>query len=123
MRGLRLKLRYPDGNKVMNLNIGGDQQFASPTFEQVELMLRVLGKPFAVLERGKYEFMQVVVYDDGYLLEVQDGSEQEHYQCTNRNLSLKQVTNLFKSYLAGEDTWRESYEWKQISPSSPVRRV
>ena len=98
----------------MKLSLSGVKEIANPTLDQIENAICVLHSLFVILSRREDEFMQVRPTGCGWLLEFQDGSVDEHYQCTNKELPLKEVTAALHAYRAGDDSWRESLEWKRI---------
>ena len=65
--------------------------------------------------RGDDQFMQCHGWwKDGFVLEYRDGSNASHFQCSNSELSLADVSDAFQSYLTGGDLWRTVFSWKRI---------
>lgn len=68
---------------------------------------------FAILSRSEYTYVQCVGGKlQGYRVEFQDGSVNEHYYCT-KNLKRKEVIKIFQNYREGNDIWRTDYDWEK----------
>ena len=71
-------------------------------------------------EPGNEGYYMQVAYngrDKGFVLEYQDGSVDEHYQCLTISLGaqgLQEVTQAFLSYLHATEEWKTSIESKTI---------
>ncbi len=56
----------------------------------------------------------------GFILEYRDGSEEQHYSCSNFELTADEVIWAFRSYLANDGKWKTDLEWEpQVFDYSP----
>ena len=63
-------------------------------------------------ERG---FIQAAKRKDGsFLLEHCDRSEDEHWECSQDNLSPEQLAFAFKSYLLANRSWVQQFSWERM---------
>jgi len=69
---------------------------------------------FAVLERQSNQYMQTAGSEKTgiYILEVQEGSLDDHQRCSDTALPLDTVLAAMTSYLAGSDQWRTDVQWE-----------
>lgn len=79
--------------------------------------------PFIILDQGpgperELSYMQAYWHsscreDDigGFLLEYQDGSIEEHYECFP--VSVEETTEAFIEYLHGGAEWKERFNWER----------
>jgi len=58
-------------------------------------------------------------WKDGFVLEYQEGSLDEHFQCRNRKLPLSDTIVALQSYLDSNDRWRTMFEWRKIKVRRP----
>lgn len=73
---------------------------------------------FAVYVRGGSgnTYMQTACDDENeFVLEYQEGSVEQHYQCANRYLKLGGVIDIFQRYARGDDSWKNENEWELIN--------
>jgi hypothetical protein len=50
----------------------------------------------------------------GYLLEYQDGSEEEHYRAIDEPITLARVLSAFRKYLRGDASFRTDLLWRKV---------
>ncbi len=68
---------------------------------------------FAILAKSKLTYMQTVGSEsEGYSLEYQEGSIDEHYECTN-DLSREDVIEALQAYRTGDESWRTRFRWER----------
>lgn len=69
---------------------------------------------FAILELPSGHFMQTASSDEPgrFVLEVQEGSYDDHQRCSDSSLRLDTVVAAMTSYLAGDDQWRTNLQWE-----------
>ncbi len=100
----------------MELTVNGDKIAGLVSNRQIEQSIRSLtgeGDSFAILARGEQVYIQTsAAPSDGFLLEYRDGSENEHYSCSNFELTADQVIRAFQSYLADDGRWKSELEWQ-----------
>lgn len=73
------------------------------------------GNTFAILSRNEMTYLQTAGDDtDGYILEYQVDTTNEHYQLDERVLSKEEVIQAFTSYLQGSYRWQEEYQWQKM---------
>lgn len=100
----------------MELIVNGEKLEGLVSNRQIEGSIRSLtgdGDSFAILARADQEYIQTSGDPgNGFVLEYRDGSEEEHYSCTNVELSAEQVIRAFQSYLAVDDKWKSELEWQ-----------
>jgi len=60
-----------------------------------------------------FSFLQVHgSNEDGFDLEYQDGSVNDHYRCKD-NLTEEQVIATFQAYRNGDESWKAKFSWKR----------
>ena len=69
---------------------------------------------FAILVLPSDHFMQTASSDEPgrFVLEVQEGSCDDHQRCSDTSLPLDTVVAAMTSYLAGDDQWRTNLPWE-----------
>ena len=69
---------------------------------------------FAILVRPSDHFMQTASSDETgrFVLEVQEGSCDDHQRCSDTSLRLDTVVAAMTSYLTGDDQWRTNQQWE-----------
>jgi len=70
---------------------------------------------FVILTKsgGGFSFLQVRGSDkDGFDLEYQDGSTNDHYRCTDE-LTEEQVVAIFQAYRSGDESWKSKSVWER----------
>jgi len=103
----------------MRLEIGNGQILENPTADQISGVLHALPggdtHSLAILIRDDWQLMQCSGgWKEGFVLEYQDGSADEHFQCSDRRLPLADVIGAFQAYLADDDRWRTMFCWRKI---------
>jgi hypothetical protein len=69
---------------------------------------------FAVLSHDELTYLQTAgTASDGFVLEHQAGSTEEHHTCPDR-LSLERVTAAFIAYAKGDTSWRTAFRWNKL---------
>ena len=71
------------------------------------------GDSFAILAREAQVYMQTSgdIYD-GFILEYRNGSESEHYVCTNTQLPAEDVIRAMQRYLENDSRWKTDIDWE-----------
>jgi hypothetical protein len=73
---------------------------------------------FLILSKDEMSYIQTCKTSDGrYVLEYQEGSLAEHYECTDGMLNFQKVSMAFTSYLKGSDEWKTSLMWQPLGSS------
>lgn len=74
---------------------------------------------FLILSKDTMSYIQTCKTSDGhYVLEYQEGSLEEHYECADEMLNFQKVSMAFSSYLKGTDEWKTSLRWEPLGSSS-----
>ncbi len=74
---------------------------------------------FLILSKDEMSYIQTCKTSDGrYVLEYQEGSLEEHYECADEMLNFQKVLMAFTSYLNGADEWKTSLRWQPLGSSS-----
>jgi hypothetical protein len=68
--------------------------------------------PYMILEREELCYMQALWVGNGYDLEYQDGSIDEHY-LTKVPVSAEQAGDAFIGYMSQLDVWKHQYEFEK----------
>src|SRR5262245_27991556 len=108
----------------MDLTTGGGIAVSDPSAAQIAEVLAALpGRidSFAILAKSELTYMQAAGGPaDGFVLEYQAGSIEQHYWSVRDDLPLSTVTEAFQLYAAGDDSWQKLATWqkKQISGTS-----
>jgi len=101
----------------MQLNINGDDLDVVVTEELLEEKLRSLpgeGDSFLILSKNEMTYMQTSgSIQEGFILEYQEGSVDEHYACTNSPLTQDLLVQAFKDYLNGKPDWINDLTWEK----------
>lgn len=100
----------------MELNVNGDAVIEPVTNSLIEQSIGSLtgeGDSFAILAKAPQVYIQTSGdASGGFILEYRDGSEEEHYSCSNFELSAGEVIRAFQSYLADDGIWKTEFEWQ-----------
>lgn len=69
---------------------------------------------FAILELPTGRFMQTANSDEPgkFVLEVREGSRDDHRRCSDTSLRLDTVVAAMTSFFDGDDQWRTSLPWE-----------
>ena len=74
------------------------------------------GDSFAILARDDQVYIQTSGGPrDGFVLEYRDGSESEHYTCTNASLTAEEVVRTMQHYLANDGRWKTDVTWESLA--------
>ena len=88
----------------------------NPTPDSIATALSSLDKDensFAILERTELTYIQTGRQpNDEYVIEYQEGSLREHFQTFTTDLHC--VIDVFQSYAAGNDSWKQVCEWERV---------
>lgn len=102
----------------MELNVNGNLFAAEATEEDIHLGLVQLtgdGDSFAILGVDEMTYIQTSGWPQaGFDLEYQAGSVEEHFRCTDANVSLDMVRQAFNAYLSEDDSYLSSCKWERI---------
>lgn len=79
---------------------------------------------FAVLELPTGHFMQTTSTGEPgkFVLEVREGSSDDHRRCSDRSLHLGTVVEAMTSFFDGDDRWRTSLQWEPCDPQLEMRQ-
>lgn len=101
----------------MKLNVNGDDLDVVVTEDLLEEKLRSLpgkGDSFLILSKTEMDYMQTAgSFQEGFILEYQGGSTDEHYTCANDPLTNDQVVQAFKDYLNENANWKSDLIWQK----------
>ena len=68
-----------------------------------------------ILLRCERGFVQASKRNDGsFLLERRDSPDDEHWECSQGNLSSEQLAFAFKSYFLGNRSWVQQFSWEPL---------
>lgn len=100
----------------MELIINHERTIRNPDAEAIAEQLRGLGPgEFAILSPNELTFIQTMNTDDeGFVVEYQDGSTEEHYAALNPPHEVEDIVAAFVAYAAGEDDWKTIFTWEQM---------
>lgn len=74
---------------------------------------------FLILSKDEMNYIQTCKTSDGhYVLEYQEGSLEDHYECADEMLNFQKVSMAFTSYLNGTDEWKTALTWQPLGSSS-----
>lgn len=100
----------------MNLETDAGRKLANPSASQIAEELEALSgraDSYAILSRDERSYIQAAGGpSEGFLLEYQEGSIEQHYRSTQSNLPLTTVTNAFQLYAADDSSWRSLVPWE-----------
>ena len=69
---------------------------------------------FMILAKDEMTYMQTTGDPgNGFILEYQEGSMDEHYSCAHPVLGLSEVSRAFKQYLHGDERWKSDLRWEK----------
>ena len=100
----------------MNLETNTGRKLADPSASQIADELAALpgGDSFAILSRDELTYVQAAgARTEGFVLEYQTGSIDQHYRSTDSNLPLSTVTDVFQRYAAEDDSWQSRTAWRR----------
>ena len=100
----------------MELIVNGNSLSGLPTNELIAKSIESLtgeGDSFAILAVAPQQYIQTQGDPrSGFILEYRNGSADEHYSCSNRQLSAERVVWAFQSYLANDGRWQAELDWQ-----------
>jgi hypothetical protein len=68
---------------------------------------------FAILSKGEFTYMQCQGGNSiGYILEYQEGSLDEHFECTD-DLTREDVIEIFQAYRIEDGNWKTKFRWEK----------
>ena len=103
----------------LSLNREANQQVVSDTLSQ----LKNCSDAVAILSRSELTYIRGLWTDQGYILEYQDGSVEQHFT-SPKLLALDEIQAIFRQYLSGNDAWKEKYDFeKKIIEVDPYERA
>ena len=101
---------------TMELVINGDTVAEPVTDALIAQSINSLtgdGDSFAILAKASETYMQTSGGPSyGFILEYRNGSESEHYSCSNNELTADEVIWAFQSYFADDGQWETKLEWQ-----------
>lgn len=98
-----LKMRW--GNKL--------QEPSLPHIREAIEGFRKDSDSFAILAKSRLTYMQATgSKQEGYDLEYQEGSIDEHYECMNE-LTQEDVIAALQAYRVGDGGWKSKFEWEK----------
>lgn len=74
---------------------------------------------FLILSKDDMSYIQTCRSSDGsFVLEYQEGSLEQHYECADDMLNHQKILLAFSSYLEGSDKWKTEFTWEPLGSSS-----
>ena len=84
---------------------------SSPHIREAIQALKGGSNSFVILHRSKYTYLQCHGGKSvGYSLEYQEGSLDEHYECSD-DLTEKDVIEVFQAYRNEDESWKAKFSW------------
>jgi len=69
---------------------------------------------FAILARDDMTYIQAAGHEEtGFVVEYQEGTLEEHYQSTEKNIDIRRIIEMFQLYLAGNPAWIAMVSWEK----------
>ncbi len=101
----------------MELTVGGRPAIQDPSDYQIVDSLQWLGASsdtFAILSKTEMTYIQTAgTFDDGFVLEYQLGSIDQHFRSESDSLPLETVSEAFLLYAAGDPAWQQVTSWQK----------
>lgn len=70
---------------------------------------------FIILSSDVQHYVQALKNADGsFELERRNGSEAEHWTCSDEYISLERLRFAFKSYFQGSESWQQQFLWARL---------
>lgn len=98
-----------------------DQKIEQPNIDQITQVLETLldapnsSATLVNTEVSESTYIQTAVgTGNAFILEYQNGSLEEHYRCTNLELTLTHITNAFIWYATGNRRWYTRFKWTPL---------
>ena len=99
----------------MKLVVNGgpvDKPVSDKLIEESIYSLAGEGDSFIILSKDEMTYMQTSGdVKNGFILEYQNGSLEQHFSCINPELTTKQVIKAFQSYHAQDGKWKTELSW------------
>ena len=99
----------------MKLKIEHGDDILDATSDDVSRAIQEIlrrGEGFVVLGSAEQHYIQAQGGRDyPFMLEYREGSWESHYQATEQTISASDVERAMRKYLAGDDSWKESFTW------------
>ena len=74
---------------------------------------------FLILSKDEMSYIQTCRESDGrYVLEYQEGSLDQHYECADALLTFQKVSMAFTGYFNGTDEWKTALTWQPLGSSA-----
>ena len=100
---------------------GSNYGIKDPTESDIRRVIAAIAKgeqDLAILIKDDDENTYLQTADGGrgkLLLEYQDGSLDQHYGATKRDLTASQVIDTFLAYMRGETGWKGQFVWEKMN--------
>ncbi|WP_425618439.1 hypothetical protein NA78x_002144 [Anatilimnocola sp. NA78] len=100
----------------MELIINHQRTIRNPDAKAIVRHLRALDQgEFAILSASDLTFIQTMnTAEDGFVVEYQTGSTDEHYAAANPPHDVEDVAAAFVAYAAGDDAWKTAFTWEHL---------
>lgn len=73
---------------------------------------------FIILSKNDMTYIQSANSDfegEGLILEFQEGNLDNHFQCTDTNISKEIILDAFLAYLNEDNSWKEKFIWEKYT--------
>ncbi len=106
----------------MDLTTGSGVAVSGPSAAQIAEVLAALPggiDSYAILSESDLTYMQAAGGpSDGFILEYQAGSIEQHYRSVRHDLPLSTVSQAFQLYATGDGSWQKLATWEKEEISS-----
>ncbi|MGJ8638788.1 MAG: hypothetical protein ACSHYA_05300 [Opitutaceae bacterium] len=69
---------------------------------------------FAILSMDDMTYLQTAgSVSDGFVLEYQNGSMDEHYRASNETIETEKIIQVFEAFRNGDVSWFDEFEWNK----------
>ncbi|WP_078084150.1 hypothetical protein [Microbulbifer mangrovi] len=103
----------------MELTVNGKIVSESPSQEDLSRCIGELSEAsdsFIILARDDKTYIQAAILQGGGVqLEYQDGSLQQHYECSDSHLTRGNLQDIFFWYLTGDERWQNRFPWRALA--------
>lgn len=101
----------------MRLTVDGDEVSERVSSDLLERSIRSLdgtGDSFVILSKEEMTYLQTSGDPrNGFVLEYQNGTLEEHYSCIEPNLNAEQVVRAFQQYYSNDSRWKSDLRWEK----------
>ena len=101
----------------MQLRANGDLVSENPDAQAIERRLKDLkgeNDSFAILEKAQMTYIRTSGSPaDGFVLEYQDGSLDQHFACSDPDLDSQRVTRAFTLFLDDDQSYKTEFNWEK----------